>query len=495
MKNIIKVSLLLALSINFSCKKFLEKEPDSNRVDVKNKEQIAQLLMSAYPKANYLTFAESMSDNVDDKGQGTEDVTNRMAYRFEEVNSTPNDQDSPQMYWSEAYSAIASANQALKFISEAPDSANMRGLIGEALVARAYSHFMLVQYFSQFYNASTADTDLGIPYVDEPENVVIKKYDRKTVKYVYERIEQDLLKGLDLIEDKEYEVPKYHFNRAAANAFASRFYLVLGDHAKVAKYASDAIPGNDFVNFLRPWNSSAWLAYGAADLMQNYTLATLPSNLLLAETSSVWGRYASTYRYGYIYNQISQFWRVWSICATGNPAWTFQNKLYGSTTHFYIPKLKEYFVRASINANYGQPYVMVPLFDAEEVLLNRAEAKVYLNDFAGAIADLNVYISKRITNYNPAVHVVTDARIVAYGTGLSKVDAYVKAILDIRRMEFMFQGMRWFDMQRYKLPVSHNLRELNGTIIETITLPAGDNRRVLQLPTSVILSGLELNPR
>ncbi|XLL74012.1 RagB/SusD family nutrient uptake outer membrane protein, partial [Myroides odoratimimus] len=35
----------------------------------------------------------------------------------------------------------------------------------EALLARAYNHFMLVNLWAKHYNPATAESDLGIPYV------------------------------------------------------------------------------------------------------------------------------------------------------------------------------------------------------------------------------------------------------------------------------------------------------------------------------------------
>jgi hypothetical protein len=85
---------------------------------------------------------------------------------------------------------------------------------------------------------------------------------------------------------------------------------------------------------------------------------------------------------------------------------------------------------------------------------------------------------------------------VAYGgAGLSLRDAYIKTILDLKRMEYLFQGMRWFDLQRYKVTVKHTWFTSDNSTTESVTLPAGDPRRVLQLPTSVELSGVPLNPR
>lgn len=39
---------------------------------------------------------------------------------------------------------------------------------GEALICRAYAHFMLVNIFSMQYNEKTSSTDLGVPYITEP---------------------------------------------------------------------------------------------------------------------------------------------------------------------------------------------------------------------------------------------------------------------------------------------------------------------------------------
>ncbi|MDA3614506.1 RagB/SusD family nutrient uptake outer membrane protein [Polluticaenibacter yanchengensis] len=488
-QNIILLSLLVSAS---SCNKFLEKEPDSNRASISTPEQVSQLLISAYPKANYITMVEALSDNAEDKGQGVDDVTNRLCFKFEVVNSSPSNQDSPEMYWSETYKAIAVCNQALQVISKAKNPSEFSAQKGEALVARAYAHFMLVNLYSQSYDAAHAATDLGIPYVTEPENIVFKDYDRKTVAYVYEQIEKDLTEGLPLISDKSYEVPKYHFNHAAANAFASRFYLYKKDWAKAAQYANAAFPADNFATQLRPWNST-WAAFAYAELWNVFSRATTVSNLLLVETSSLYGRYNYSYRYGYTFNVLNTVSSVKSLC--GNPTWTVDNKRYtAGTNNYLVPKLTEYFVRESVNANFGQPYVMVPVFDAEEVLFNRAEANAYLGNYSLVLKDLNTYVSKRIQNYNATTHAVTEARVQAYaGATVALKDAYIKAILDLKRLEFTYQGQRYFDMQRYGLSVTHILKE-SGT--ETsITVPARDNRRIIQIPQSATLSGLPLNPR
>ena len=220
-----------------ACNKFLEKEPD-NRAVINTPDKVSQLLGTAYPQGNYQPFAETMSDNVTDIGNGDVETDNTIHDPYFFIDTRENQQDSPEFYWDACYTAIAAANQALETISKVSDPNDYTAQKGEALVARAYAHFMLVNFFSKFYDSTTASADPGIPYVTEPETVFIKQYDRKTVQYVYDMIEKDLLEGLPLIQDKNYNVPKYHFNRAAANAFATRFYLFKKDYAKVIQYAS-----------------------------------------------------------------------------------------------------------------------------------------------------------------------------------------------------------------------------------------------------------------
>ena len=483
--------LVLPLIALAGCEQFLSTEPDSTRATLKTPEQVSQLLVTAYPQGSYVTFSESMSDNSGDKGSGTDDRVNRGSYLFDVVDAPVDKEDSPDMYWAQAYHAISVANQALAVISTSANPETFSAQKGEALVARAYAHFMLVSFYSKFYDPATASSDAGIPYVTEPEDVVIKKYERKTVAYVYDMIEKDLLAGIPLIKDVSYASPKYHFNTAAANAFAARFYLVKKDYAKVLQYANNVFPGNDFASNLRPWNTE-YLPLTYNELYKRYTRATENANLLLVETNSLYGRFSATYRYGLtnaIWDEISAVKNL----ASATAAWAYPLYTQGEG-NLLIPKLSEYFVKESVNAEIGTVYVMVPLFTAEEVLFNRAEANLFLGNSTAALADINLFVSKRIRNYNATTHAVTGAKIRTY-YGLSNTAAnnnlgLLYSIIDLRRLEFTQEGMRWFDVLRYGIDVVHQTS--GGTVID---VPRTDPRRQLQLPQSVTLSGVELNKR
>jgi hypothetical protein len=466
------------------CSKYLEKEPD-NRAQLNTPEKVSQLLASAYPQANYMAFAESISDNVNDKGAGVLELHNRDPYFFEDTKD--NQQDSPEFYWNACYRAISSANLALQSIGQANNAAGYSAQKGEALVARAYAHFMLVNFFARFYDPATAASDPGIPYVTEVENVVFKQYERRTVAYVYEMIEKDLLEGLPLIKDETYSVPRYHFNLAAANAFAARFYLFKREYSKVIQHANAALPSSNVAAVLRPWNTTyRTMTYN--ELYAVYAKSTEPANLLLIETQSLWGRNYFTVRYSL---DATKRDAVFATNVTGG-RWGFEFQTYtAGTNNYLIPKINEYFVKVSVNAEIGFPHVMVPAFTTEEVLFNRAEAYAYLNNFGAALADLNTYASTRIVNYDAGTHAVTTSKIAGYYGTSNQQEGLIKTILDFKRAEFVQEGMRWFDVIRYKIPVTHEA--VNPA--RTMTLGPDDLRRVFQIPEAAGLSGVSPNPR
>lgn len=488
MKQQILYIILFGAVLITGCKKYLDKEPDM-RTQINTPEQIAQLLTTAYPKGNYIMFCESMSDNAEDKegggaGYDFADMINRQSYRYEVVEVAPDDIDGPNFYWNSCYKAIAASNQALEIINNSADQSELSPHKGEALIARAYAHFMLVTLFAKVYDPATAGSDPGVPYVTVPEKETFRQYERKTVAFVYEMLEKDILEGLPLINDEIYgTAPKFHFNKRAAAAFAARFFLFKQDYEKVITYATQAL-GTSVTESLRPWNSVlTQLQY--AELQAEYTKSTTRGNLLLQETNSIWGRSYPSLRYG-LGDRVAN-----ELFARPNVTGSFYAyDLYGATPQVYnIPKFYEHFVRENLSANSGQPYNTVPLITGEEALLNRSEAYLRLNNQNAAISDLNSFISENIDEYNPSTDRVTAQKISNY-YGTSATTAIFLAILDFKRAFFMHEGMRWFDILRVRIPVVHTT-----TDGETIQLQPDDNRRVLQLPALTKQAGLEPNPR
>ena len=254
--NTIKYILLSSVFLFSGCSKYLDQEPDM-RAQINSVDKVKRLVASAYPGRNSLAMAETYSDNVEDKGVG--DLYQPVPALYEWKDIIGDDTDSPTAYWNSCYEAIAAANHALDAIEKNNFGADVLPYKGEALVARAYCHFMLANYFAKVYDpkSGASNDSPGIPYVKEPETVLIKKYDRGTVKSTYDNIRQDLEEGLALLDKGKglWDVPKYHFTPEAAHAFATRFYLFTGEWQKVVDNANKIFGGN-FTGKLIPYNST-----------------------------------------------------------------------------------------------------------------------------------------------------------------------------------------------------------------------------------------------
>jgi hypothetical protein len=491
-RKVIIIFILPLLLVFASCKKFLDKEPD-NRAKLNSPQKVAQLLGSAYPKANYQEMGEVSSDNVGDIGTSGLDVPDWITldadlYFYRDNKGSGTNEDTPEGYWFGCYKAIAATNLALEAIAQAPNPDDYKAYKGEALVARAYSHFMLVNFFSKFYNEATAGTDPGIPYVTEPETVSIKQYDRKTVQYVYDMAEKDLLEGLPLLDDNVYNVPKFHFNSAAANAFAARFYLYKKDYPKVIQYAKAAVNENAFASNLRPWNTiyAALPLNGNGSLSQVYSKSTENANLLLVETNSWWSISSAQGRFS-LTPLIAG--NTLSNEPVSGGEWAFQLATQ-IQQHYIVPKLDLNFVETTIGSGIGDGWQMVPLFTVEEVLFNLAEAYTYSGLPDNAINLLNVYLSTRISQYSPAAHNLTATKIKAHYNASDIKQGLIFTLLDYRRTEFIHEGMRWFDILRYDIQVTH--RSLDGT---QVILTNDNPHRVFQIPPTAEQSGIPFNPR
>ena len=156
------VCMLAALSVIISCEDFLDKMPDK-RAEINSNQKISELLVSAYPNVDPMMIYEHRTDNVMDNGRRFGEPERMIVenYFWEDISET--DWDAPEALWNSCYGAIAAANQALDAIRKlGPDLGNGPQR-GEALLCRAYAHFLLVNTFCQPYRKSSASSDMGIP--------------------------------------------------------------------------------------------------------------------------------------------------------------------------------------------------------------------------------------------------------------------------------------------------------------------------------------------
>ncbi|WP_109436932.1 RagB/SusD family nutrient uptake outer membrane protein [Aquimarina sp. AU119] len=493
MKKTLKLVGISLLSILiFSCEDSLDEIPD-NRTQIDTAEKIGELLTLAYPAATYAPFLEPRTDNAEDKGPTANEVRiNTESFFWRDVND--NDTDFPTDYWNEAYEAIAQANQALASIEELGGGSELNYLKGEALMARAYAHFMLVNIWSKTYDPATASSDLGIPYVTEPEDIVIKDYTRGSVQEVYQKIEADIIEGLPLVTN-DYDIPKFHFNKDAANAFASRFYLFKGDWEKVIQYSNNVL-GDAPATLLRDWNG-AYDAFTFSEISNEYSSTTDISNLLIVSGQSLYSRFYAGARYQLSSGLATNLF--FNGSQVNGKGWAYP--VFGNDLFFNIPKYVEYFRTTNAAANIGFAFLNSVLLSTDEVLLNRAEAYAMLGQTDMAVMDINSFLSKKVDGYDAATDVLTIDQIntiytVAEGiyTPFYTIEAdklgLIHALAEFRRREFHNEGLRWFDIRRHNLEIIHeDVNENESTLSKT------DNRKQLQIPADALSFGLQPNPR
>lgn len=530
MNKYIKYAFALALPTVAlsSCDDYLDTMPD-NRATVDNEDKIKSLLVSAYPTHEFSFVTETSSDNFDDVGSFNP-YTDRFfddMYAWKDETETFN--ESLAKYWEDSYLGISAANQALDAIKElgGPTSTTLQELYGEALISRAYNHFMLAQLFCKPWTQNAAE-DLGLPYMEHPETTLKPEYERGNLADFYEKIEADIVEGLKYIGDSHLEVPKYHFNTKAAYAFATKYYLAVEKWQDAADMATKCL-GSQPKAVLRDYDAQALLPIQGSNGLLNepqameYIKVTNPCNLLLTTAYSrlgvLCGRSPSYSRYTH-HQHLSRNETI----EAPHPLGTLKNiyATFPSTgfTYVLLRKVGCLFEYTDIVAETGYYHTVIPVLTTDETLLNRAEAYIMLKQYDKAAADLTTWSQNFTRNapvltpeylttfYNNATYCYDDENGVS--SGLKKhlnpafaIDAegstqecMLQCMLAFRRIETLHFGFRWFDIKRYGIEIPRRVLNASGVpVTRTDVLRKDDPRRAFQLPLQVRDAGLAANPR
>ncbi len=499
-----RLNFLLSLSLFFllpSCN-FLDVNPDSNYdINIDKEEKIAELITGAYPMASYAPFLEARTDNVGERMHGEHFRLNEAMYFWEDYDQE--DLDTPLHYWNACYRGIAQVNKALELLKTYDKTPRVKALYGEAFLLRAYLHFMLVNIWAEPYRGANT-SDLGIPYLTKPEKNALVDYKRGTVAEVYNKIEEDLKLGITLVDDSYYQSPKFHFNKKAAYAFASRFYLYKGEWSLVVKYANYVL-GYDTAPLLRSWSKyQRAYSFNTANLFHSYLTKDEPANLMLLTTESRIKRDLPIQKFAPTFDVVDKIFNKQGL-TNSEPlkklnlrmTYLFTKSPAPIRNGWYIAKFDE---RSMILDNTSlRPrdlYVTNVLFTTDEVLLNRMEAYAMQKNYDKSLADMTLYLKTKydITVPDRTMLLSTSAKNYSlytpfYGLTIKQL-ALVRITTELRQKEFYEEGLRWFDIRRFYLPVN---RKSSNPLYSP--LRKEDPRKLLQIPAEAINRGLEANPR
>jgi len=182
---------------------------------------------------NWHRVTEYPGDNVALSGSTTDNLFYNYNYQRLVTNSRVNN------YWSNSYKIIAGTNTVLEQVKEGADDASNQ-IIAENLYLRSLMYFYLVNVFGKPYD-QTPETSLAVPLQAQDNPFEIKP--RNTVKEVYQKIEEDLLKAETLFTVNKGSI---YGNVYATQALLARVYLYTGQDAKAIEYANKVINSGKF---------------------------------------------------------------------------------------------------------------------------------------------------------------------------------------------------------------------------------------------------------
>ena len=531
-KNIIyKGSLMLAsVAILASCSDQLDTLPD-NRTTLDTPKKIAGLLVTAYPDRTPTLFNEWMSDNTDYMGAQNSQGNRGGDQYFFWQEQTEGGNDSPEQVWMLYYEGVYKANEALAAIEEqgGPKNDILRNSKGEALLIRAYDHFILANEFCRPYNGKTSTKDAGLYYATgiADFSAAAEQSNRGTVADIYAKIAADIEAGIPLLNDT-YEVPKYHFNKQAAYAFATRFYLYYEKWEKAKEYA-DKLLGSNPAASLRDYRALQAMPLSkseqAVKIAEAYCSASADCNLLVQTSVSNAGMALAPWLISKRYTltnylsetELFQSNNIWGT--SSNLIWKPFTVNQGESNFALLMKLPREFEIRNTTTGSGYLRTLNVDFTMDEALLNRAEAEIMLGQNDAACADMTIWMKNffntNVTLTPTSVQTFFKAVPYAYADAAKMVPSFKKHIsprftidaegsvqesllqclLNFRRIETVHQGMRWMDIRRYNIEIPRRLIGANGRPSKNLDwLEKDDPRQVVQIPQSIREAGVAGNP-
>jgi len=448
-----------------ACESFVDETPKGKLIP-ETVDDMGMILDGYYDfRSNNIAYAQKnqiyMSDDYRIPDELAYDFSNseKNSYTWAEHLYTSSEDDSD---WNSFYHVIYLCNFILEKIDDAPIGENVysRDFVkGSALLHKANALLSLVNLYGKFYDETTASTDLGVPLPLESDINI--RYARATVAEVYAQIIINLKEAAKILP----LTSKYAFQgtKQAALSLLCRIYLYQGNYTESAKKATEV---RAIVPELRDYNTLSFddpeiPDYGISeDSNWPYDGWEVP-DVIYFKSFDLWSDKC------YISDDLLALMKL-------NETTDLRFKYFYTNNRRYSSQISTegYRITDSADKNEG--------ISLGEVIITEAEAKLRNNDIGGALEALNSLREKR------------------YVTGTTDItetnpDNLLKLILNERRRETAFKGLRWFDMKRLKLQntVTH---VLSG---ETFTLKPGSNRYILPIPRIVIQqnSKIQQNPR
>ena len=405
------------------------------------------MTFSGYYGRDYIITNEVRTDNCWSNGNSGRFTTQAsLAYN-----------ENTGFFWDEGYNVIASANAIISqdINSLEGDTDFGTHIQGQAYALRALAHFDLLKQYGQM----NAGGSLGIPYITE--FVGANAYPaRNTVSEVKTMIMSDLETAFNLMSDDYYDSSKRFMSKYTAKALESRVAIYFGDW-ETAKSAAEAVIASGHYsivskdNYVASWqsngssNSLFELAFSATDNLSSNSIAYIYRTTKQGAPS------------GGSYGDIQVIDEVADIFEAGDVRGV------GGILGWEDPEINEVVPydpnKVLLLRNIGKypdnkGYNDIPVIRYEEVILNYAEALMHTG--GDALTQLNLIPANR------------GASLYATATE--------ENILNERRKELMFEGLRFDDLMRTGSDIVKYSLQQNISA----TVPYGDHRLAFPIPAT-----------
>ncbi|WP_170154566.1 RagB/SusD family nutrient uptake outer membrane protein [Mangrovibacterium diazotrophicum] len=481
---------LLSMVFLTSCSSFLEETSQDELIPSSLEDLQSTMYAEAYPY-NFSSdmFLNLLTDELVCQGLNNDYYVTQYSngtamFQFDKAMfdgdyAIPSDANS----WKNYYEKIMGCNVVLDYLPFVSGSESEKNAVkGQAQFLRGFYYLRLAMIYCQLYNAEGVNPEqaLGVPLVltmDVTDDFPV----RASLKDTYAQIESDLTESIALLRDN-YDAPSAHrVSYLAAEAMLSRMYLYMGrdeDWQKVVDYSTDVLAEKPTLTYLSSF-SAAFHNKGIYDLDVSeepiwvYGVATTANNDYLP-TQLQWGSVPP-------YTVSSELSTLYDANDLRLSSYFYSVNYNGVDYNLRPNKIGMY------QSNYGDWGIR-----NAEVYLNRAEAYARLykaggssDNLANALADLN-YL--RQTRYATGTYEDVD---------MNDADALLAFCLEERRRELCLENsLRWFDIKRLSLSVTHTYMDAAG-VSSDYTLDSGDPLYALPIPYDAINRNykLEQNPR
>lgn len=364
--------------------------------------------------------------------------------------------------WSTYYTVVSKANEIISFFPEEPADVKAKGVMAHGYALRGFAYLYLIQLYQ---HPVTSDGSVnwdapGIPlhYV-APDGLTTEEQEirkgRNTLRMVYEQIEKDLVKAVELFEQGYVRPTKNYLDASVANGLLARYYLLSQQWEKAAAAAKKAYASYTLdaklTNAFNDISNSEWMWGFDHNAETQTTYASFFSHI-----SNLTGGYAGL---GYSSRMIDR--KLYESIPDTDIRKAFFNGPNGDPTQPRAAAQKPY---VSLKFGWLDGWVMDYMYmRVPEMYLIEAEALAHLNKGADAAKALEPLMNVRDKGWGAPTLTVED-------------------VYQQRRIELWGEGFSFFDLKRLNKGINRNYEGSNHLPGFKLEVPALAKTWIYQIP-------------